>query len=155
MSAVAGLRPTLARMSLWTGDADRLAAFYADLFGFELVARSTLRPEMSGAWYLETEDVIEVLLLRAPRGDTELGVSAVKGRALPQGPTMREAPLAGSAYLVLYVPDLDAVIAKAQAADCGFNRAPKRLSDPQGRVYYEMAIYDPDGRVLLVVEDVV
>ena len=98
--------------------------------------------------------MIEVLLLRAPRGNTELGISAVKGRALPQGPTMHAAPLGGSSYLVFYVPDLDAVIARAQAADFGFNREPKRLSDPQGRVYYEMAIYDPDGRVLLVVEDV-
>ncbi|WP_181008349.1 VOC family protein [Sphingomonas montanisoli] len=152
MSAISGLRPTLARMSLWTDDADRLARFYADLFGFEIAARTTLQPMASEAWHLEADDLIEVLLLRAPRGDTELGISAVKGRALPPGPTMREAPLAGSAYLVLYVPDLDAVIARFGG---DYNRKPKRLSDPQGRVYYEMAIYDPDGRVLLVVEDVV
>jgi catechol 2,3-dioxygenase-like lactoylglutathione lyase family enzyme len=155
------LRPTLARVSLWSADPDRLERFFVGLFGFRRVALATLGPDGPGAaivaaWKLPPGKTVQIVMLRAPRGATELAIAGVPGWPMEQGHTIREGPpQAGGSYLVLYVPDLDAVIDRCEAQGVTFNRPPKRLEGPDGTRYYEMAIYDPDGRVLLVVEDMV
>jgi hypothetical protein len=99
---------------------------------------------------------MDVVLMRSPRGDTELGITAATGQTLRARPMPRDAaPTVGTAYLVLYVPDLDATIERLKAWTAPFARQPKRVQAPDGTRFYEMAVYDPDGTVLLVVEDVI
>jgi catechol 2,3-dioxygenase-like lactoylglutathione lyase family enzyme len=148
-------RPTLARISLWTGDPERLEAFYSRLFGFERIfARSVTDPDIVGSWNLPSASVMDIVLLRSPRGDTELGITSARHAQIAVRPTRRDGPPSiGAAYIVLYVPSLDDVLRRLGDLDATFNRAPKRVGDPAGRTFYEAAIYDPDGTVLLVVEE--
>jgi catechol 2,3-dioxygenase-like lactoylglutathione lyase family enzyme len=151
------LRPTVARVSLWTADAERSESFYRDLFGFERVfARTIAAPSIVGSWNFPEDAEMDVVLLRSPRGETELGLSAIRGVPISTRLGVRdgEPPSVGTAYIVLYVPDLDEVLGHARARGAVFNRPPKRFEDDEGRVIYEAAIYDPDGTVLLVVQDI-
>lgn len=150
------IRPTVARISLWTADPERLEAFYRDVFGFERIFATTIADaNIVGSWKFPEGAEMDVVLMRSPRGDTELGLSSIRGQPIASRPTVRDGPpCAGTAYVVLYVPSLDAVLERMSAHHTELNRAPKRLYDVEGRCFYEAAIYDPDGTVLLVVEDV-
>lgn len=151
------IRPTVARISLWTVDVERSEAFYRDVFGFERVfARTIAEPTIVGSWNFPADAEMDVVLMRSPRGETELGLSSIRGQPVGSRPGVRDGgpPCAGTAYIVLYVPDLDRVLDRLSARSAGFNRAPKRFEDREGRRIYEAAVYDPDGVVLLVVEDI-
>jgi catechol 2,3-dioxygenase-like lactoylglutathione lyase family enzyme len=150
------LRPTVARVTLWTADAQRLEGFYTRVFGFERAYATTITdPHIVGSWHVPEGSEMQVILMRSPRGETEVGITSLTGQPIATRTTVRDgAPYAGTAYMVIYVPDLDAVLARLTDEEKAFNRTPKRVYDADGRCFYEGAIYDPDGTVLLVVEDV-
>lgn len=149
------IRPTVARISLWVGDIARSEAFYSGVFGFERLYTNRIEtPGIVESWHFPPGTQMDIVLLKSPRGETEIGLSAIPGALLPKRPTVRYGtPFAGTPYLVLYVPSLDAVLAKIDP-DRAINRPAKRLYDSEGRCFYEAAIYDPDDTVLLVVEDI-
>lgn len=150
------IRPTIARMSLWTHDIARLEEFYTRLFGFERIfARRIKEPTIVGSWHFSPDSEMDIVLLRAPRGETELGLSSMVDEDVATRPTARDGkPFAGTPYMVFYVPDLDAVLAQVEDMGVGINRPVKEFLHPEGRRIYEVAVYDPDGTVVLVVEDI-
>jgi catechol 2,3-dioxygenase-like lactoylglutathione lyase family enzyme len=150
------LRPTVARISLWTADIDRLEAFYTKVFGFERIfARRIAEPTIVGSWHFPPDSEMDIVLLRSPRGETELGLSTIAGVEIAQRATVRDGtPFAGTPYLVFYVPSLDAVLMQLDDLAAAINRPAKKIYDGDGRMIYEAAIYDPDGTVILVVQDI-
>lgn len=154
---------TITRISLISGDPQRLRRFYVEGLGFipiwaGVIGEGANAEVIARAWRLAPGARLNGMLLRAPHGDMELQVTHVTGQTLKSVPRVRtEAPLAGDHYFVLHVPDLDAVLARLKPFDVSFNRPPMKMTavDKRGQTYavYETVIYDPEGTILILVED--
>ncbi len=154
---------TINRISLISADPQRLKRFYSEVFGFTaawegVIGEGANAETIARAWRLAPGAKLNGILLREPRGDMELQVTYVTGQTLKPAPRVRtQPPLAGDHYFVLRVPDLDATIARMKPFRTEYNRPPMKMTaiDKQGRSFavYEMVIYDPDGTILIVVQD--
>ena len=51
------------------------------------------------------------------------------------------------------MPNLDAALARLAPYKSKFSRKPMKLVDAEGKATYEAAFYDPDGTLIIAVED--
>lgn len=155
----ARLLPTITRTVLITADIQRLKRFYVDVFGFTptfegAVGGDRFGPTLAKAWHLAPGAKLYGVVLHSPRGDTELGLTSAQGQTLkslvrPTG----TAPMAGNHYLIIQVPNLDATLAKLAPYKPTYSRAPMKLADAEGKTTYEAAFFDPDGTLIIAVQD--
>ena len=153
------LLPSVTRTVLITADIQRLKRFYVDVFGFTPTFEGPVGGERFGsmlakAWHLNPGANLYGVVLRAPRGDTELGLTSAQGQVLKTlvRPT-ETAPMAGNHYLILQVAKLDDTLRKLAPYRPRFSRAPMKLIDAAGKATYEAAFFDPDGTLIVAVED--
>lgn len=153
------LLPTITRTVLITGDVQRLKRFYVDVFGFTptfegVVGGDRFGPMLAKAWHLAPSAKLYGVVLRSPRGDTELGLTSAQGQKLRSvtRPT-DQAPMSGNHYLIIQVPNLDDTLRKMTPYKVKFSRAPDRLIDAEGKATYEAAFFDPDGTLIIAVQD--
>ena len=151
--------PTITRTVLITGDIQRLKRFYVDGFGFRptfegVVGGDRFGPMLSKAWHLVPMGKLYGVVLRAPRGDTELGLTSAQGQTLKTLPRPTNvAPMAGNHYLILQVADLDATLRRLKPFNPKFSRPPMKLVDAEGLATYEAALFDPDGTLIIAVQE--
>ncbi|TPW28471.1 glyoxalase/bleomycin resistance/extradiol dioxygenase family protein [Martelella alba] len=119
---------TIAHVAMWTGDLERMAAFYRDHFGAAIGPRyeSRRRPGFVSRF---------ITLSQGP---------AIEIMQLPQlGPPIADAERPGYAHLAIALGSADAVNRMARRAEMdGFLKSPPRLT---GDGFYEAVIADPDG----------
>lgn len=151
--------PTVTRTVLITADIQRLKRFYVEGFGFRptfegVVGGDRFGPMLSKAWHLGPKGKLYGVVLRAPRGDTELGLTSARGQTLKSlaRPT-NVAPMSGNHYLILQVTDLDATLRRLKPFNPKFSRPPMKLVDAEGLATYEAALFDPDGTLVIAVQE--
>ena len=153
------LLPTVTRTVLITADIQRLKRFYVDVFGFTatfdgVVGGDRFGAMLAKAWHLAPGARLYGVVLRAPRGDTELGLTSAQGHTLkPLARPTDAAPLAGNHYLILQVANLDDTLRRLAPYRPKFSRAPAKLVDAEGKATYEAAFFDPDGTLIIAVQD--
>ena len=153
------LLPTVTRTVLITADIQRLKRFYVDVFGFTPTFEGSVGGDRFGtmlakAWHLAPGAKLYGVVLRAPRGDTELGLTSAQGQALKTLTRPTDTPpMGGNHYLILQVPKLDDTLRKLAPYHPKFSRAPTKLIDAVGKATYEAAFFDPDGTLIIAVED--
>ena len=157
-------RKTIARVSMLSANPDALKRFYVEVLGFipvweGMIGEGANAEMIAKAWKLDPGARLNGALMRAPRGDMELQVSYVTGQKLKPVPRVRTAaPLAGDHYFVIHVPDLNAVVEKMKPYNIQYNRPPMKMTaiDKEGKSFavYEAVIYDPEGTILILVQDV-
>lgn len=162
--ATAPARKTIARVSMLASKPDVLKRFYTEVFGFVpvwegVIGEGANAEIIAKAWRLAPGARLNGALMRAPRGDMEFQITYVTGQTLQPLPRVRTAPpRGGDHYFVIHVPDLDAALAKMKPFGTEFNRPPMKMTavDTKGRSYpvYEAVIYDPEGTILIIVQDV-
>ena len=158
-AAPAHVLPTITRTVLITADIQRLKRFYVDVFGFTatydgVVGGDRFGPMLSKAWHLAPGAKLYGVVLHSPRGDTELGLTSAQGQTLRTLTRPTEvAPMSGNHYLIIQVPNLDAALARLAPYKSKFSRKPMKLVDAEGKATYEAAFYDPDGTLIIAVED--
>lgn len=152
-------KPTVMRINLLTGNPQGQKKFYTEVFGF----RPTWEGHIGGAqygemiaraWNLDPGARLHGILMQAPHGATQIGLTYAVGQTFAPLPRAADkAPSAGDHYMILTVPDLDEVIAKLRPYNVKYNRPPAKMIDSSNNtVTYEMVIYDPEGTLLIVVE---
>ena len=157
-------RKTFARISMLAANPELQKRFYTEVFGFKpvwegVIGEGANAEIIAKAWHLNPGSRLNGALLKAPRGDIEFQLTYVTGQTLKPLPRVKsQAPFGGDHYFVIHVPDLDATLAKAKPFNIEFNRPPMKMTavDNSGRSYavYEAVIYDPEGTILIVVQDV-
>ena len=153
------LLPTVTRTVLITADIQRLKRFYVDVFGFTPTFEGPVGGDRFGAmlakaWHLNSGAKLFGVVLRAPRGDTELGLTSAQGQTLKTLVRPTDiAPMGGNHYLILQVAKLDDTLRKLAPYNPKFSRAPMKLIDAEGKATYEAAFFDPDGTLIIAVED--
>lgn len=157
-------RKTFARISMLAVNPEVQKRFYTEVFGFTpvwegVIGEGANAEIIAKAWNLAPGARLNGALMKAPRGDMEFQITYVTGQTLKPLPRVRTAaPLGGDHYFVIHVPNLDATLAKLKPFKTEFNRPPMKMTavDTQGRSYpvYEAVIYDPEGTILILVEDV-
>ena len=135
-------------VALTVSDANRSVAFYTGLFGLELLSdREVDRDYVERITGVEGAHVrivhlrgfgaqIELLEYKRPRG-------AGRARALPD---------AGSAHVCFTSDDLDADVARLQAADVVFRSLPVETTSGPNRGGRGVYVEDPDGNAVEVVQ---
>lgn len=161
---VAPARKTIARVSMLSANPQALKRFYVDVLGFQpiwegVIGEGPLALTIAKAWKLAPGARLNGALMKAPRGDMELQVTYVTGQKIKPLPRNRAAaPMSGDHYFVMHVPNLDAVVEKMKPFGIKYNRPPMRMSaiDQQGKSFsvYEAVIYDPEGTLIILVQDV-
>ena len=158
-------RKTIARVSMFSSKPEALKKFYTDVLGFIPVWEGVIGEGANAeiirkAWMLPPGARLNGALMRAPRGDMEFQVTYVTGApTLKSVPRVRTAPpLSGDHYFVIHVPDLNAVVEKMKPYNIQYNRPPMSMTaiDKEGKSFsvYEAVIYDPEGTILILVQDV-
>lgn len=157
-------RKTIARVSMISAKPEALKRFYVDVLGFVpvwegVIGEGANAQMISKAWNLAPGARLNGALMRAPRGDMELQVTYVTGQTLkPISRVRTAAPLAGEHYFVIHVPNLNAVVEKMKSYNIQYNRKPMKMTaiDKEGKSFavYEAVIYDPEGTILILVQDV-
>jgi len=159
-------RKTIARVSMVSANPEALKRFYVEALGFlpiweGVIGEGPAADMIAKAWHLEPGARLNGALMRAPRGDMELQVTYVTGQKSPLTRVARDQkgpPLSGDHYFVIHVPNLDAVVEKMKPFGIAYNRPPMEMTaiDKQGKRYpvYEAVIYDPEGTILIIVQDV-
>lgn len=163
--AVPPTRKTVARISLISKQPELMKRFYTEVFGFipiweGMIGEGANAQMIADAWHLAPGARLNGALMKAPRGDMELQITYVTGQEItPLARVRTEAPHAGEHYFVIHVPELNPVVEKLAAFNTEYNRPPMEMTaiDQQGRSYpvFETVIYDPDGTILIIVQDVV
>jgi catechol 2,3-dioxygenase-like lactoylglutathione lyase family enzyme len=151
-------QPTVLRVNLVTANPEGQKKFYTEVLGFKPIWEGLLGGDKYGerianAWSLNPGSRLHGVLLEAPTGDTQLGLTYVVGqklKAVARNP--KKAPLAADHYLVVTVPDLNAVVEKMRPFNIRYNRPPAMMIDADNNQTYEMVIYDPEGTLLVVIE---
>lgn len=157
-------RRTVARISMFAANPAMLKRFYVDVFGFVpvwegVIGEGANAQVIADAWHLQPGARLNGALMKAPRGDMELQVTYVTGQVIkPLARARTEAPYAGQHYFVIHVPDLNATVEKMRAYNIEYNRKPMAMTaiDKAGKSYavHEAVIYDPEGTMLIIVQDV-
>lgn len=157
------VRKTLARVSMLSANPEAMKRFYVDALGFQPVwegqiGEGAIADTISKAWRLPPGARLNGALMKAPRGDMELQVTYIKGQRMARLPRQRNVPaMSGDHYFVIHVPDLDAVVEKMKPFNISYNRPPMRMTavNQQGETLavYEAVVYDPEGTLLILVED--
>jgi len=134
--------------ALTVSDADRSIAFYTGLFGLEVLSdREVDRDYIERITAVDGARIrvvhltgygkqVELLEYRSPRG-------AERARALPD---------AGSAHLCFTSDDLDADVARLQAAEVVFRSLPVETTSGPNRGGRGIYVEDPDGNAVEVVQ---
>lgn len=164
--ATAPARKTIARVSMLSANPDQLKKFYTEVLGFipvweGMIGEGANAEMIAKAWKLDPGARLNGALMRAPRGDMELQITYVTGQKSKLKPVARDRnapPLSGDHYFVIHIPNLDAVVAKMKPYNIVYNRPPMQMTaiDKEGKSFavYEAVIYDPEGTILILVQDV-
>lgn len=143
----------IVRVNMLSADVQRLKRFYQDAFGFTVsfegvVGGTAMADVIARQWSLDPKARLYTVILRAPDGDTTLGLTGVVGQRLealarPHG----AAPRGGDHYMILRVRHIEAVAARLRAMGAEVWRP--MMSVTGG---HELGVYDPDGTRLIVEE---
>ena len=154
---------TISRISMVAARPEVTERFYREVLGFRLVSEGVVGGEtgaamIAKAWNLKPGARMHGIVLCTPRGDTELQITYVVGQSLrPVRRRPTAAPLAGDHYFTLYVHGLDEMVKRMAYFRTPFHRGPMVMQslDRNGRPYsvYEAVVSDPEGTVLILVDD--
>jgi predicted enzyme related to lactoylglutathione lyase len=151
-AASAGVASIL-RVNLITADIDRLKHFYQDAFNFKVemesvVGQGALAETIARQWSLPAGAKLYTVILRAPDGNTALGLTSVVGGKLQVlSRAAKQPPRGGDHYMILKVRNIEAVEAKLKSMGVAFWRPMMQVTGGQ-----EFGVYDPDGTRLIVEE---
>ncbi len=151
-ASTAGVASIL-RVNLITADIDRLKHFYQEAFNFKVetqtvVGQGALAETIARQWSLPAGSKLYTVILRAPDGNTTLGLTGVVGQKLQVlARPVQEPPRGGDHYMILKVRNIGAVEAKLKQMGVSFWRPTMQVTGGS-----EFGVYDPDGTRLIVEE---
>jgi predicted enzyme related to lactoylglutathione lyase len=141
------------RVNLITADLHRLSEFYLRALNFTIefegvVGKGTLSDVIARQWHLDEGAKLYTIVLRAPDGETRVGLTGVQGQhlgTLSRSPD--EAPRGGDHYMILRVNNLAALAVKLKSMGVRVWRPLMQVTGGE-----EMGIFDPDGTRLIIEE---
>lgn len=134
--------------ALTVSDMDRSVGFYRDLFGLEVLSDREVERD-----YVERITAVPGAHLRIVHlGGYGKQVELLQYLAPAGEPRARALPDAGSAHLCFVSDDLDADVARLQAADVTFRSLPVTTTNGPNRGGRGVYVEDPDGNAVEVVQ---
>ena len=144
----------IVRTNLVTGDLSAMKQFYQQVFDFKVadetvVGKGVLQQLIASQWSLPAGQALYTVILKAPEGETALGLTGVQGGAIEVLRRHRLGPpQSGDHYLILRVADIDEVKRRLDARGVEFWRPVMKVTGAR-----EMGAFDPDGTRLIIEQE--